>query len=428
MTEDLVQLVTKIRLEMSKLSDNLELNASNFRRLSELTLARIVLFNKRRTGESSRVTIQDYEKAKKSQEIQASNEEILCSLSDLEKKLAQSLFLIEIKGKRGQKVPMLLPKDASNAVEILLKARSEFIPATNNFLFPLPGKETYLRGWDILAKLTREFKCKKPSSITGTKLRKYLATTVQVMNLAEVEQDWLARHLGHDIRVHREFYRQHESIVELSKISKILIASENGLTQKYKGQTMEDIPAEDLLPEENNSDLERDNEENDEDKADESFQEKQSNSKQKRYTLEKRKKRKAEESLLEEEDDGDKEKQISEKQKKPRLQKKSHLPEDEDSNLEPDEDEYFEEKKRSSKKKQKCHQRKKTQNNEKKTLNLEQRTKLFNFFEDQIKNLSIPRKEAIENFKTLFQIDLEWRVIKDILNARIQRDKKKSQA
>lgn len=181
LTEDLVKLVTKIRTEMSTLSGQNELNQSNFRRLSELTLARIILFNKRRTGESSRVSIEDYQKAKKTQETQASNEEILASLSDLEKKLAQSLLLVEIKGKRGQKVPMLLPTDASSAIETLLMARSSgFIPATNNYLFPLPGRETYIRGWDVLAKLTQEFKCKKPKSITGTKLRKYLATTVQV--------------------------------------------------------------------------------------------------------------------------------------------------------------------------------------------------------------------------------------------------------
>ncbi len=65
LTEDLVNLVTKICLEMSELSSLSELSPTDFRRLSELTLVKIVLLNKRRTRKSSRVTAQDYEKAKK---------------------------------------------------------------------------------------------------------------------------------------------------------------------------------------------------------------------------------------------------------------------------------------------------------------------------------------------------------------------------
>ncbi len=55
------------------------------------------------------------------------------------------------------------------------------------------------------------------------------------MNLAENESDWLARHLGHDIKVHREFYRLRESTVELEKVSKILTASETEEMHKFKG-------------------------------------------------------------------------------------------------------------------------------------------------------------------------------------------------
>ena len=57
---------------------------------------------------------------------------------------------------------------------------------------------------------------------TSTHLRKYVATVSQVLDLQEKELDWLARHKGHDIRVHREYYRLHESTLELAKVSKIL--------------------------------------------------------------------------------------------------------------------------------------------------------------------------------------------------------------
>ena len=39
----------------------------------------------------------------------------------------------------------------------------------------------------------------------STKLQKYIATISEVLSLKENEVDWLARHLGHDVMVHREF-------------------------------------------------------------------------------------------------------------------------------------------------------------------------------------------------------------------------------
>lgn len=231
------------------------------------------------------------------------------------------------------------------------------------------------------------------------------------MNLAEVEQDWLARHLGHDIRIHREFYRQHESIIELSKISKILIASENGLTHKYKGKTVEDIPAEDLLSADENSDDEQDEQENDEDKDNESSNEKQSLSKRKRSSPE-------------------------ETKKKPKTDKKYLLPEEDDSDFKPDEDEeedeadetFGEKQSLSKRKKSNVEKSKKKPKQEMKSIDLEQRTKLFNFFEEEINNLIIPRKKEIEIFKKENKMNLDWRIYKDIINARVQREKKKRQS
>ncbi|XP_050505686.1 uncharacterized protein LOC126892429 [Diabrotica virgifera virgifera] len=64
--------------------------------------------------------------------------------------------------------------------------------------------------------------------------------------MSENEYDWLARHLGHDIRVHREFYRLHESAVELTKVSRLLIAVDKGEASRFAGKRIEDISIEDL--------------------------------------------------------------------------------------------------------------------------------------------------------------------------------------
>lgn len=78
-----------------------------------------------------------------------------------------------------------------------------------------------------------------PSIITSTKLRKYVATVCQLFNMSENECDWLARHLGHDIKVHRIFYRMHDNAIELTKISRLLLAVDNGVVNRFAGNILE---------------------------------------------------------------------------------------------------------------------------------------------------------------------------------------------
>ena len=62
----------------------------------------------------------------------------------------------------------------------------------------------------------------------------------QVLNLKDNELDLLATFLGHDVRVHRDVYRMPESTTQLAMVSKLLIASEQGLGN-WRGQSLEDI-------------------------------------------------------------------------------------------------------------------------------------------------------------------------------------------
>ena len=49
------------------------------------------------------------------------------------------------------------------------------------------------------------------------------------MRSAKLDQDQLASFLGHDIRVHRSFYRRPIEIVEKAKVAKILLAAYKGV-------------------------------------------------------------------------------------------------------------------------------------------------------------------------------------------------------
>ena len=77
--------------------------------------------------------------------------------------------------------------------------------------------------------------------LSSTKLRRQVATLTRVLNLNYTEQDLLADFLGHDIRVHRKFYRLPEGTLQLAKISKVLMACKQGRLSEFKGKSLDQI-------------------------------------------------------------------------------------------------------------------------------------------------------------------------------------------
>lgn len=107
----------------------------------------------------------------------------------------------------------------------------------------------HLRGWDCVSNTVKEIEgvLRQPKSITSTKLRKFIATVSQTAPLSEVDIDWLARHLGHDVRTHRKFYRLHNSTTELAKVSKLLLAVDSGNLEKTVGKNLGKMSVEGIL-------------------------------------------------------------------------------------------------------------------------------------------------------------------------------------
>lgn len=70
---------------------------------------------------------------------------------------------------------------------------------------------------------------------------KHVATLSQILNLKNHELNQLADFLGHDIRVHRDFYGLPEATIETAKISKVLLATENGSLARFRGNSLDEI-------------------------------------------------------------------------------------------------------------------------------------------------------------------------------------------
>ncbi|XP_030609203.1 uncharacterized protein LOC115796875 isoform X2 [Archocentrus centrarchus] len=227
----------------SKLST--EASPQAWSQLTKLTLTQVVLVNRQRAGQVSKTPLSVY----LSQNPSDPQDDVDAALSNIEKKLCQHFRRIEIRGKRGRKVPVLLTPPMQQALDLLVSKRQECgVPQENVYLFAKPRAFSCYRGSDCLRHFANVCGAESPESLTSAKLRKQTATLSQVLNLTDTELVQLADFLGHDKRVHQEFYRLPEGTLQLAKISKVLMALEQGRLTEFNGKTLDDIS---IDPEEN---------------------------------------------------------------------------------------------------------------------------------------------------------------------------------
>ncbi|XP_016417564.1 uncharacterized protein LOC107747529, partial [Sinocyclocheilus rhinocerous] len=228
-------------------------SSQHWAKLAKVTLTQIMLFNRRREGEVSQMPLSAYTSSNQSD----GHPDISMALSELENKLCQYFKRLEIRGKRGRKVPVLVTPSMQESIRLLIENRNGCgVPNENSFLFARPFALTFYRGSDCIREFAVACNAKNPQTLTSTKLRKQIGTLSEILNLSNTELDQLADFLGHDIRVHRQFYRLPEGTLQLAKMSKIFLALEKGRLADFKGRSLDEI---DIDPEEEvtvDSDLE----------------------------------------------------------------------------------------------------------------------------------------------------------------------------
>ena len=209
--------------------------------LAQLTLTQLILFNRKRSGETQRLKVSDFAKAKDTDSF-PEDEEVLASLSRFEKVMARSHFRMETRGKRRRKVAVLITEPIKESIQIIISNRSKAgIPDENNFIFARPCGNRPYRGSDCLSKFAKDSGVKMPELMTSTRLRKQLGTLCQILHLKENHQDIVASFMGHDIRTHREFYRLPENLLETAKVAKVLHAINTGRIAEFQGKDFDDI-------------------------------------------------------------------------------------------------------------------------------------------------------------------------------------------
>ncbi|XP_028415486.1 uncharacterized protein LOC114538508 [Dendronephthya gigantea] len=246
LTSDLMKLRDYLLEAIKKGTENLrrDRNKENFRVLSEVCLARLIMFNKRRGGETARMKLKAYQSRCNWREHQ--NQEVFQSLSVSEKQLCEKFDMVEIIGKRNRKVPVILTPDVADAMLMLTDPsyrEKGCVQRENEYVFPMNNNSSLhsLRGNDVLRNACKNANLENDSLVTSTSMRKYVATVSQLVDMNETEMGWLAEHMGHDLHIHKEYYRLPQNTLEIAVVGNLLLAIDEGRAHKFKGRNLRDI-------------------------------------------------------------------------------------------------------------------------------------------------------------------------------------------
>ena len=250
LTKDIQKLRLFLLTEIDKIVSKLEkrevereekhnlISKIEFSYLQKLCLVRLITFNARRGGEASKIKLEQWlncDKWKREEDIQ--------NIEDpMEKLLAQRLNLVYSKGKRKKRVPTLFTDELSKALRYLVKYRSNVgVLEKNIYLFPCPTRnsKSHIRGCEVLHEISLKASLQNPNLVTSTKIRKHMATVLQLLDMNNAELEWVTEHLGYTADVHKTWYRQEASTIELTKVAKLLIAKDKNVN--FKNKKMKDI-------------------------------------------------------------------------------------------------------------------------------------------------------------------------------------------
>lgn len=161
-------------------------SAENYAALAKVILARTILFNRRRAGEVSSVQLTAF-LSRKMSNLQVGMD---ISVSDLERTMCGFFTRIDIRGKCGRMVPVLLKPSFVSAMELLVEIRETCgVPSKNPFLFGRPHALSAYNGSDCVQKYVKTCGAKDPEALTSAKIRKHYAKMLQLMNLDENQAD-----------------------------------------------------------------------------------------------------------------------------------------------------------------------------------------------------------------------------------------------
>ncbi|XP_057688017.1 uncharacterized protein LOC130913423 [Corythoichthys intestinalis] len=220
-------------------------SAMTYTKLTKVILTKVILFNRPRAVEVSKIPLSAY----KSSNLSHKTEDVNFALSGLENTFYQNFKRIEVKGSSDRKAPILLTQAMQQALDLLVRKRQDCgVPPGNTYLFAKPFTKACYSGSLILHYFTKDCGAKSPESLTSKYLQRQIRALSRVLDFTKTEMDQLSDFLGYDISLQQQMYQLPEGTLQLAKIGKVLMALEDGHLTEMKGKSVDDLH---IDPEEN---------------------------------------------------------------------------------------------------------------------------------------------------------------------------------
>ncbi|KAM6940665.1 uncharacterized protein FYW49_018604 [Xenentodon cancila] len=173
-------------------------SAEAWRLLCHSSLALLILYNRRRECEVSKLLIAEY-RARVTPQCPVpvplgappALTPLEASLSPFERLVLPHLPRVGVQGKRGRVQPLILPPHCEPCLELLLQTRQDVgVDPANPYVFARPyhSPATPLRGTDLLRSLARSSGTRNPRALTQTRVRRQVAILTQLLLLGEGEE------------------------------------------------------------------------------------------------------------------------------------------------------------------------------------------------------------------------------------------------
>ena len=176
----------------------LKWDAHVFNRMRSLIVCRLTLFNARRGGESSRLTLNEWEYADNEAWV---DPQLVENVDDpLEKSMLHTFKLAYQAGKGSNKlVPVLMPTDTIEPIRMLVEDVG--ISDENPFLFPFTQKS-------VVGHVSKKLPCPWESNCrTATKYRHRVSTLYALLDVHVLSGKNLSyKHMGHSAEINKKIY------------------------------------------------------------------------------------------------------------------------------------------------------------------------------------------------------------------------------
>ena len=221
-----------------KISELLDTTKYNYAEMKQIVIADLVSFNKKRDREVSGIQRTDMIKQRHLATARTQTDSEMITFTEVEDVFRKAYTLLRLPGKGGKFVPVLVPPKTMKVIDIMIE--DEHLKS-DNFFFQTEGGQQHYRSYDVLNKFAEEFGLEDKTVFRSTKLRKFLATAAQFLDLPSHHRTWVADFLGHDLAVHDKYYRMHTDAVNLSKMTKLLYMVDSGKLKEYKNMNLDTI-------------------------------------------------------------------------------------------------------------------------------------------------------------------------------------------